>query len=305
LQKKYFEVIQHSYLTSQNYFFFSTLNHFIVRHYWGALSFIISAIPIFTRFGKSRKVSLSSRTKDFVTNRRLLMNTSDAMGKLMSSYRSISELASYTLRIHYFLELLGDLDRKNSPPYCHGNSRYNQSCGQYVPAPEIEFIDVDVFTPSGKLLIKGLTFGPVKKGQNILIVGPKGSGKSAIFRVLRQLWPLHRGKIQLPLSDTSNSSLSPNNIFYIPQKPYFCNGTLREEMIYPHSSRESRATELQLESFLDLLSLRHLMDYGPNFDFKLKWDEVLNYSEQQRLMLTRLLYHKPLYAILDEVSNFD
>jgi ATP-binding cassette subfamily D (ALD) long-chain fatty acid import protein len=51
------------------------------RYYWGALGFLICALPVFSPFGKvAASTSLTSRTKDFVTNRRLLLNTSDAFG---------------------------------------------------------------------------------------------------------------------------------------------------------------------------------------------------------------------------------
>lgn len=43
----------------------------------------------------------------FVTNRRLLLSSSDAFGRVMMSYKELSELAGYTLRV---TELLDTMD---------------------------------------------------------------------------------------------------------------------------------------------------------------------------------------------------
>lgn len=63
--------------------------------------------------------------------------------------------------------------------------------------------------------------------------GPNGSGKSSIFRVLRGLWPVVSGRLVKPCQ-TLNSELG-SDIFYVPQRPYTCLGTLRDQLIYPLS----------------------------------------------------------------------
>jgi ABC-type uncharacterized transport system fused permease/ATPase subunit len=66
--------------------------------------------------------------------------------------------------------------------------------------------------------------------------GPNGSGKSSIFRVLQGLWPVASGRLTVP----------SEGIFHVPQRPYTCLGTLRDQIIYPLSRKEAEAKMVTL-----------------------------------------------------------
>lgn len=44
-----------------------------------------------------------------MTNRRLLLSASDAFGRVMYSYKDLSELAGYTTRVSLLLETMADV----------------------------------------------------------------------------------------------------------------------------------------------------------------------------------------------------
>lgn len=50
-------------------------------------------------------------------------------------------------------------------------------------------------------------------------------GKSSLFRVIGELWPLNCGTLTKPHKE---------EILFVPQKPYLVLGTLRDQIIYPH-----------------------------------------------------------------------
>jgi ABC-type uncharacterized transport system fused permease/ATPase subunit len=54
------------------------------------------------------------------------------------------------------------------------------SSPQVLIGDEIEFRDVDIFSPGGQLLVRGLNF-KVAKNTNVLVSGRNGSGKTIFF----------------------------------------------------------------------------------------------------------------------------
>ena len=87
-----------------------------------------------------------------------------------------------------------------------------------IASENLKFVDVPIISPNGDILIEKMSF-EIKPGMHLMIAGPNGCGKSSLFRIMGNLWPVTGGTLYKPSMD---------NIFYIPQRPYLPNGSLRD-----------------------------------------------------------------------------
>ena len=146
--------------------------------------------------------------------------------------------------------------------------------------------DLNVNLPTGARLLAQATLN-AKLGDSILLQGPSGSGKSTLFRSLAGIWPYASGHVA-----------RPTDVMFIPQRPYFPNGPLRDALAYPEAP--TRYDDEQLKQALTDALLPHLADQLDQSD---AWGQKLSGGEQQRLAIARVLLKKPSWVFADEATS--
>ncbi|MDR7308180.1 ABC transporter ATP-binding protein/permease [Rhodoferax saidenbachensis] len=146
--------------------------------------------------------------------------------------------------------------------------------------------NLDLSLPNGIQLL-ARTDLQARSGDRILLKGPSGSGKSTLFRTLAGIWPFAHGTVQ-----------APADAMFIPQRPYFPNGPLREALAYPQSP--GAYTDAQLKQALTDALLPQLADALDRVD---AWSQKLSGGEQQRLAIARVLLKQPQWVFADEATS--
>jgi putative ATP-binding cassette transporter len=163
---------------------------------------------------------------------------------------------------------------------------------QTVTADRLALEHLTLQTPSyQRTLVEDLSI-EVPTGQGLLVMGASGCGKSSLLRAIAGLWKAGKGTIVRPDTD---------QILFLPQRPYMVLGSLRDQILYPHTHLE--ADDQHLTQILEQVNLADLAERFGGFEVERDWADVLSLGEQQRLTFARLLLQKPNYAILDEATS--
>ena len=156
------------------------------------------------------------------------------------------------------------------------------------PDGAVELVGVEVFTPTGELLVSALDVR-LERGDSLAITGPSGSGKTTLLRSLAGLWPAAAGRWRSPADQVT---------MFLSQLPYLPLGDLRTAVSYPAQTRD--IPDEALRDALTRVSLAHLRD---RLDDEADWAKVLSPGEQQRVAFARVLLTRPEAVFLDEATS--
>jgi putative ABC transport system ATP-binding protein len=148
---------------------------------------------------------------------------------------------------------------------------------------------------NGKVLVDNVTFD-LRASEVLAIVGPSGSGKSSLLRLLNRLDEPSSGTVYL--EGTDYRQIEPRilrrKVGLVTQRPYLFPGTVGQNLEFGPAQH---GEVLSQESMDDLLAKVGLRGYSIR--------NVANLSggEAQRVAVARTLANSPLILLLDEPTS--
>ncbi|CAG0889592.1 unnamed protein product [Darwinula stevensoni] len=269
----------------------------ILGKYFGTMVGYMSVSIPFLWQASVTSSSASQRLEQYYSSGRMMVKLAEAIGRLVLAGRELTRLSGYTARVTQLTDVLSDLHSGHYERTMVDQRDNRVRTGRVILADNvIRFEHVPLVTPNGDILVEELSF-EVRSGTNVLVCGPNGCGKSSLFRILGELWPLFGGVLTKPKAE---------KLFYIPQRPYMTLGSLRDQVIYPDGKEDMAAKGLSdedLTTYLGMVQLTYILDREGGWDAMADWMDVLSGGEKQRVAMARLFYHKPQFAILDECTS--
>lgn len=248
----------------------------------------------------------------------VLLQLENSFNALVFQMDQVTSMGAQAVRIQQIWETLIDISKVHDGTE-HDRTRFfdrgDELCTQSINLVDLpsaatseqstlvlSLNDVTLLPPYGQVpLVHNLTLD-LKCGDSLLFCGPSGIGKSSLLRAIGGLWSSGMGCIERCPSE---------QIFFVPQEPYLCLGTLRDNATYPgnfigSSGHQSVAgpTDAEIRSALREVNAGYLLTRF-DLDDPVDLDCVLSGGERQKIGFSRLLLRPPgiRLAIMDEATS--
>jgi len=167
---------------------------------------------------------------------------------------------------------------------------------------KIEFKNVNFFYKEGEDIIKNLSF-LINPGEHVAFVGPTGSGKTTIIRLLCRLYEPQSGQIfidDIEIKDIPIATLR-NMLGVVLQDTFIFSGNVADNL-----KLNANIENLELENLckeLGLNSLLKKLPEGLNTPLRERGGN-LSSGERQLLSVARVAIRNPIVLVMDEATAF-
>ena len=220
-----------------------------------------------------------------------LMQISSAFGRVQDSLSwlvdNYSNLAAWRATTDRLTSFEDNITAAGQQTRAHAAINLEAENARVATAPNaLSASGLTLSLPAGQVLLSDVALR-ANAGDSVLFKGPSGSGKSTLFRAFAGIWPFSKGHTHLP-----------QGTMFIPQRPYFPDGLLRDALAYPQPT--AQYSDEALKQALQDAMLPQLIS---RLDDQDAWSQKLSGGEQQRLAIARVLLKKPQWIFADEATS--
>jgi putative ATP-binding cassette transporter len=258
------------------------VNFFTTGYNW--LIQIIPALIIAPLFIKG-KVEFGVITQSAIAFTQLL----GAFSLIVTQFQSISSYTAVLARLNSLSEAIQKEKEAELSTSVFSKSK-----------EQIAYQGLTLISPrSGRTLIKELTL-TIPPGTRVLVCGKDASARSALFHVTAGLGEVSAGHIVRPRLE---------QILFLTEAPNLPPGTLRELLLQPWPEIDPISTRTLMEienpedtilQTLKTLNLESLLSGFGGLDTRHHWENTLPLSDQQLLVIARILLAKPRFVFLEK-----
>ena len=158
------------------------------------------------------------------------------------------------------------------------------------------------YKENGNYALTDLNF-TLNKGESLGIIGPTGSGKSSIIKLIERFLDATEGTLLYKGQDIKNYSLKDlrKEIGYVPQKANLFKGTILSNF----KMADDEASHQEIEKALKIAKAHDFVKaYNDYLQHEVE-EKGMNFSggQRQRLTIARALIRKPELLILDDSTS--
>jgi len=272
-------------------FYDSSISAFIE---WISLAAVSLVLAVGGYLVTSGNIGLGTLTTFILYSQRLF----EPLRQLAERFTQIQGGLTAVERINELLD--EEIQIKDSNSAKHFSENFQNA--KYKFKGKIEFKKVNFFYNKGEQILKDLSF-LINPGEHVAFVGPTGSGKTTIIRLLCRLYEPQSGQILIDDIDIKDIPIATlrNMLGVVLQDTFIFSGNVADNL-----KLNANIDNLELENLCNELGLDNLLKKLPEGLNTLLRERGGNLSsgERQLLSVARVAIRNPVVLIMDEATAF-